>query len=59
MKARRKTRIADVQHDIALYEPQVVVVEEAGQLIAIVEDEIRGVTRIPIGKPDPRILFFP
>jgi hypothetical protein len=51
--------MAEVQRDIALCEPQVVVVEEAGQLIAIVEDEIRGVTRIPIGSVDPRILFFP
>ena len=58
MKIRRKARIAEAQRDIALCEPQVVVVEEAGQLIAIVEDEIRGVTRIPIGRPDPRVLFF-
>jgi hypothetical protein len=57
MKIRNRSRMAGVRRDIALCEPQVVVVEEAGQLIAIVEDEVRGITRIPIGSVDPVVFF--
>ncbi len=58
MKMRNRLSSAATRRKAALSEPHVVVVEEAGQLVAIVEDEIRGVTRIPIGSVDPRGPFF-
>ncbi len=58
MKTRNRLRTA-ARRKAVFGEPHVVVVEEPGQLVAIVEDEVRGVTRIPIGTVDPQRPFFP
>jgi hypothetical protein len=36
---------------------QVLVIEEEGELTAIVVDEMRGVVRIPLGTVDPPLSF--